>query len=191
MGKSKEPLTVSELAKMEKVALKYRDSGSEKDYIKYKIFMVLRSTGMHSCCLYRPESDIRVIDDVIIWKRPMKGKEKGKKNFWEEVEGVPKYSGIDFDIKDFYKKNLINRRKPTAWNVYIHTIIKQIGLEAGIPDASPNSIRHTVCMYFLRESNLPRKNVAEKLGCSIKTLDKYYDKLGKREANDMIRKSGW
>jgi hypothetical protein len=186
MGVTKEALTAEELAKIENVVARY-----EKDTDEHRIFYSLRCTGMHSCCLYRPEANVRVIDGFVRWSRPMKGKERGRPGVWAENRGMILHPRLDFDIGAFYRTNLKSRRKRGAWKVYIHGLIRRLGVEAGIPGVSPNSLRHTVMMNLHHELGIPKKDVAEMMGCSVRTIDKHYDRLGERTTAEIMKKKSW
>jgi integrase len=190
MGTAKDPLNTQELTKMDNEVNKE----STRSYDQ-KLYKLLRYTGMHSSCVYRKESNIREIDidgiTHIVWARPMKGAEKGKPNNWKDVEGVPKSVNIDFDTREFYLSNLKKKRNKGAWKVYINNRIKAIGVSAGVSGVSPNSLRHTFLMLMVHELKIPKKDVCLMAGCTLKTIDSYYDKLGKKSRAKLIEESGW
>ena len=191
MGVSKEPYRGTALKHLDNTA---KDCDKISEWAK-KAYKLLRYTGMHSACLYRPESQIReqVKNGInhIVWSRPMKGAVKGKKNNWEEVRGVPKSRAIDFDVREFYLQNLKSKRNYPAWKVKIHYNIHQIGKKADFDDVSPNTLRHSFLMELREVYDFPKKDIAEMAGCTIETLDKHYNSLGTKDAASKLKDMGW
>jgi len=182
------PMTTEELDKLEAIACSY-----PKDSDHYRTFLLLRYTGMHVCCLYRKESRIREMNihghTYIRWYRPMKGKIKGVKNLWEILPGIVKHNKIDFDVEAFY--NHIVKRKRKKGNMYFYRIMKEIGAKSGLPDVSPNTLRHSLAVYLIEDVKLSYENVANILGCSILTLHKHYAKVSKKEVDKKLIEAGW
>lgn len=190
MGVSKSPLRGQALLKLDA-------AGRSNDFTEWvqRLYLVLRFTGMHSACVYRPEANIRGIDRNgvihIVWARPMKGAEKGRKNYWKDVAGVPKSRFIDFDIHEWYLQNVQSKRKYPAWKSKIHYNIKEIGIKAGFTDVSPNSLRHSFLMELMEVHKFPKADVCAMAGCSINTLDKHYNTLGPEDRARKLIEAGW
>ncbi|MHA1136534.1 MAG: hypothetical protein ACTSSE_08610 [Candidatus Thorarchaeota archaeon] len=182
------PMTSEDLDRLEVIAMTY-----PKDSDHYRVFMILRYTGMHVCCLYRKESRIKEIQrnghTHIKWFRPMKGKIKGVKNLWEILPGIIKHNKIDFNVEEYYNQ-MANRRRKTG-NMYFYRIIKEIGDRGGLSDISPNTLRHSLAVYLIEDVRLSYQDVADLLGCSIQTLHKHYAKVGKKAVDDRLVKAGW
>lgn len=182
------PMTIDELDRLEAIACSY-----PKDSDHYRVFMLLRYTGMHVCCLYRKESRIKEIQrngrTHIRWYRPMKGKIKGVKNLWEILPGLIKHQKIDFDVEAYYTH--LSKRKRKTGNVYFYRIIKDIGERGGLSDLSPNTLRHSLAVYLLEDVKLSYQDVADLLGCSVQTLHKHYAKIGKKAVDERMLKAGW
>jgi len=185
---TKYPVTTEELDRAEAVAMTY-----PKDSDHYRVFLILRYTGMHLCCLYRRESRIREIKTNghihIKWYRPMKGKRNGVKGLWEPVSGIIKHHKIDFNVEDYY--NQLAKRKRRTGNMYFYRIIGEIGDRGGVESMSPNTLRHSLAVYLLDDLGMSHQNVADILGCSIQTLHKHYAKISKKAVDDILIKAGW
>lgn len=188
MGQTKYPMTMEMLDNAEAIAMTY-----PKDNDHYKVFLLLRYTGMHVCCLYRKEARIKEIKTNgttrITWFRPMKGKKKDVKELWEPVCGIIKHRKIDFNVEDYYNQ-LVKRKRKTG-NTYFYRIVKQIGDRGGLSDLSPNTLRHSLAVYLLEDVKLSYQDIADLLGCSIQTLHKHYAKIGKKAVDDRLLKAGW
>jgi hypothetical protein len=197
MGVAKEPYRGSGLKALDDKAseLYNHPKGTEKETWYYKLYLVLRFTGMHSSCIYRPESNIREVNingiTHIVWSRPMKGAEKGKKNYWREVAGVPKARTITFDVRDFYLQNLKSKRSYSTWKSLIHYKIHKLGINAGFTDVSPNTLRHSFLMEMLEVYDFPKLDVSKMAGCSQNTLDKHYNSLGATDRARKLKEKGW
>jgi len=172
------------------------DQTKPKQLELYRMYKSFRYTGMHSSCLYRKEAlphykDDGGGDELVVWSRPMKGAEKGKSNNWRELEGVPRHKELDFDIKEYYEKNLKHTRKPGTWKDYINKKMRALGKAAKVRNVTPNSIRHTFLMEMIEKHKLPMLDVSLIAGCTIGTLKKYYEKIGKKGRTQRLRDSGW
>jgi len=184
---TKYPITQEELDQAEAIAMTY-----SKDSDHYRVYMLLRYTGMHVCCLYRKEARIKEIGTnghiQIKWFRPMKGKTSGVKGLWEPVSGIKKNKKIDFNVEDYYNQ-LVKRKRKTG-NTYFYRIIREIGDRGGIELLSPNTLRHSLAVCLL-EMGMPYQNVADILGCSIRTLHKHYAKVSKKVVDKILIDAGW
>jgi len=193
MGSTKHPLTAQELQTLD-MAISRIDKTKTKAKWLYKALMTFRYTGMHSSALYRPESNIREINRdgilTVVWFRPMKGGEKGKKNYWKEVRGVTKSKAIDFNIEVFYKANLRSKRKYPAWKQLIYDRVNNFGKGIGISHLSPNTLRHTSFMLFF-DMAIPEKDIVEMTGTSIKTIRDHYKRLGPKSTAELMRSKDW
>ena len=187
-GITKYPWTQEDLDTIEAIALTYPPESDQ-----YRVFLILRYTGMHVCCLYRKEARIKEIKTNgtthIKWFRPMKGKNGKVKNLWEPVCGIMKHHKIDFDVEAYYTQ-LVKRKRKTG-NVYFYRIIKGLGDRGGLFGLSPNTLRHSLAVYMLEVLNMPFQDVADILGCSVNTLHKHYAKVGKKATDERFIAAGW
>lgn len=188
MDTTKYPKNQDDLDKAESIAMTY-----PKDSDQYRVFLLLRYTGMHVCCLYRKESRIEEVKANghihIVWYRPMKGKKAGIKGLWEKLPGIIKHQKIDFDVGAYYTQ--LSKRKRKTGNVYFYRIIKDIGDRGGLSDLSPNTLRHSLAVYLLEDVKLSYQDVADLLGCSVQTLHKHYAKIGKKAVDERMLNAGW
>ncbi len=193
MGSTKHPLTAQEVILLD-TAISKIDRTTNKGAWLYKALKVFRYTGLHSSALYRPEANIREINQagtlIIVWSRPMKGAKKGVKNYWKEVKGVPKSQHLDFDVSEFYQDNLRSKRKNSAWKQLIYDRLQVFGKEIGIPELSPNTLRHTAFMIFF-EMGIPEIDISDMTGTSIKTIREYYNRMGPKSRAELMKKQGW
>ena len=183
---TKYPWNQEDLDTIEAIAMTYPPESDQ-----YRVFLILRYIGMHVCCLYRKESQIKEIktngSTHIKWFRPMKGK-IGVKGLWEPVCGIMKHHKIDFDVEAYYTQ-LVKRNRKTG-NVYFYRIINDLGDRGGLSGLSPNTLRHSLAVYMLEVLNMPFQDVADILGCSIQTLHKHYAKIGKKATDERFIAAG-
>lgn len=176
----KTPLNLAELQKLEMAALR-----KGKDTDSYKVFMILRYTGMHVSVLLDRKHELHEENDegdiMLVWQRPK------KKGVWARTS-ILKSKRIDFDIGDFIQK-VYNRRSYKRSRFYIYRLIKDLGLDAGVPGVSPQSFRHSVAVLLL-DSGHSESFVCDLLNISRKTL-KWYANFTDRDKKETLKKAGW
>lgn len=180
MGTQKEPLDLKQLAKLENIAI-----GFGKDSDTYKVFMILRYTGMHVSGLNTSRSVLHEEKDsegdtIVVWKRP-------KKESILARTSILKHKNIDFDIEKF-GKSIQNRRRKRS-RQYFYEVVQRLGEEAGIPNISPMTLRHSLAIELL-DNGCKEGFVAQILNCSVSTL-KWYGKYTDKGKKDRLKKLGW
>lgn len=180
MGTQKEPLDAKNLAKLENAAI-----GFGKDSDEYKVFMILRYTGMHISVLNTPKRELheetdRDDDILVVWKRPKKD------GVWARTS-ILKHKNINFNVEKFGKE--VQKRRRRSSRQYFYELIQRLGIEAGIPKMSPMSLRHSLAIELL-DNGCKEGFVAQILNCSLSTL-KWYGKYTDKGKKDRLKKMGW
>lgn len=174
----KKPLNEKQLAKIINVAI--RKGGDVK-----KINLSLRYTGAHPSVLCESKHDLR--EEInehkkleVIWDRP---KKEGK----VARTSILKSQYLDFNVGDFAKE--LQKRKRKKSRQYIYDVVKQTAEEAGIPNVSPMSYRHSLGVELLKKG-VKRDSVQQILNCSDKVL-KTYLKFVPKDLNEELENIGW
>lgn len=166
----------------------------DKKGFDYQVCKLMRYTGMHSICTYHPKSNIRIEkrtdDHYVVWYRPKKGAIKGKGGLWAEVRGVPLHAELDFDIVDFYKRNVRRNKTMDAKRRRVSRAVQKTYKKIA-PGTTPNTLRHTFAMVLLNDHHIPEKDVAEMIGTTVKTLRDYYNRMGEKKSSNQMRVTGW
>lgn len=180
MGSEKKPLNVSQLGRIEKFA---RRTGVDSD--TYKIFMVLRYTGMHISALLDKKYDLHEnIDDkgrtYISWNRP-------KKSGATAYTSILKSSSIPFNVEEYAREIWKRRRRCTRQ--YAFYKMRDLGISAGIQDVSPHTFRHSLAVELLNKG-LSAFKVCQIMNISRETLEKY-GKFADEMKLDILESIGW
>lgn len=178
MGTQMLPHTAKQLVTLETKAL---NMGGDH----YKSFMLFRYTACHVSVLCDKTHDLRQEidedkDTVIAWQRP-------KKEGAYARTTILKHKNIDFDVSEYamalYKRKRKNNR------VYFWRKMKELGKEAGVPNVSPNSLRHSLAIELLN-NNYHESTVAQILNVDRKTL-KWYGRFTDKGIKDKLKADGW
>jgi integrase len=175
MSVEKTPLDTQELTKLEGVAGKTEDG---------EIVILLRYTGMHVSVICDSSRNLREENvqgtPVIMWDRP---KKKGKAAF----TSIKKSKNIGFDINDFVESFQKRRRKCSRQ--YIHALVQRIGEDAGLPNISPMTLRHSACIDLLNRG-VPEVTVRQIMNVSVKTMEHYAKQTDKGKVS-ILERVGW
>ncbi len=174
----KKPLDKIHLAKIINVAI--RKGGDAK-----KINLFLRYAGAHPAVLCESRYNLREeVNDhnklEIVWDRPKKEGKVARTSILKSQE-------IDFDVGDFATE--LQKRKRKKSRQYIYDVVKQTAEEAGIPNVSPMSYRHSLGVELLKKG-VKRDSVQQILNCSDKVL-KTYLKFVPKDLNEELENIGW
>jgi len=136
---------------------------------------------MHVSVLAEPEKyNLRVEDNHIVWDRT---KKQGRRAY----TSVPISKNITFDVAEYVWD--LRHRKRQRTRQYFHALVKRVGKEAGVPEASPMSFRHTLAVDLL-DKGCSLLFVAQTLNCSRGVLDTY-GKYSKERRKTVFERIGW
>ncbi|MCK5608049.1 tyrosine-type recombinase/integrase [Candidatus Pacearchaeota archaeon] len=174
----KRPLDEKQLARIINVA-------TRKGADAKKINLFLRYTGAHPSVLCEPRYNLREETNEynkleIVWDRPKKEGKVARTSILKSQE-------IDFDVGEFAKE--LQRRKRKRSRQYIHDIVKRTAEEAGIPNISPMTYRHSLGVELLKKG-VRRDSVQQILNCSDKVLRTYL-KFVPKDLNEELENIGW
>lgn len=181
MGKQKEPLDAKQIARLTNEANKHPEDSDMR-----KAFYIFRYTGCHVSVLTNPDRKLREettengTDIDIVWQRPK------KKGGWAYTR-IAKHPRIGFNVSEFAAEIYQRKRKNTP--KYFNRLMRTLGEEAGIPDVSPMSFRHSLCIELLDAGMQPHE-VAHLLNVHPQTLA-WYGRRTKKGMRDKLEMVGW
>jgi len=176
MAVLKEHLTASQQVKVIEAAEKI---GTYEGFDVKKIIVFMIRTGAHPSVLSnKGKSSLKVTEDNHVqWHRP-------KKKGGYAITRVKISKDIDPWVRDFVLQEFPSYRE------WFWGLCKAVGREAGIPELSPMSLRHTFGTN-MDDLGFGPADICTMMNASLPVVVKRYCKRQERSIDEKLDKAGW